>query len=102
PMHSFRPGIHLLIKRVAMPIVPVGIAGAYEAWPRWRPYPVPAAAFLPVRPGALAVSIGPTIDSRDLGDQPREAVLARLFQAVEKCQERAERLRRRPPSFRPA
>jgi 1-acyl-sn-glycerol-3-phosphate acyltransferase len=94
-MHPFRPGIHLLIKRVAMSIVPVGIAGAFEAWPRRRPCPVPAPLFFPVRPGTLAVSVGRPIDSTTLANQPRETVLAKLFAAVEACQLEAEQLRRR-------
>jgi 1-acyl-sn-glycerol-3-phosphate acyltransferase len=98
-MHSFRPGIHLLIKRVAMPIVPVGIAGAYEAWPRWRAYPVPAPIFLPPRPGRLAVSVGAPLDSSTLAGEPRELVLARLFAAVQTCQQQAERLRRNRTSL---
>jgi 1-acyl-sn-glycerol-3-phosphate acyltransferase len=94
-MHPFRPGIHLLIKRVGMRIVPVGIAGAFEAWPRWRAYPVPAPLFLPPRPGTLAVSVGTPIDSTTLAKQPREDVLTKLFAAVQACQLAAERLRRR-------
>jgi 1-acyl-sn-glycerol-3-phosphate acyltransferase len=94
-MQAFRPGIHLLIKRVSMAVVPVGIAGAYEAWPRSRTYPAPAPVFLPPRPGTLAVAVGPPLDSRSLADEPREVVLAKLFAAVEACQQQAEKLRRR-------
>ena len=36
-MAPLRPGIHLLIKRTRVPIIPVGIAGGYDAWPIWRP-----------------------------------------------------------------
>src|SRR5436190_16924901 len=32
-VHPLRPGIGLLLKRVRAPIVPVAIAGAFEAWP---------------------------------------------------------------------
>src|SRR5262245_24390544 len=65
-IQPLRPGIHLLIKRVAMPIVPIGIAGAYHAWPRHQLLPMPAPLFLPPWEGTLAVSIGPPIDSRKL------------------------------------
>ncbi|SRR6266849_997782 len=94
-MHPFRPGIHLLIKRVAMPIVPVGIAGTYDAWPRYRASPIPAPLFGRGGKGTLAVSIGPPLDSRRLAELPREQVLTELFNAVRKCQEEAERLRRK-------
>jgi len=45
-MVPLKPGVHLLIKRTQAPIVPVGIAGAYGAWPRWRSLPTPAPIFL--------------------------------------------------------
>ena len=34
-----QPGFLLLARRAGVPLVPVGIAGAYEAWPRWRKWP---------------------------------------------------------------
>jgi 1-acyl-sn-glycerol-3-phosphate acyltransferase len=96
-MHEFRPGIHLLIKRIEMPIVPVGIAGTFEAWPRWRPFPIPAPLFLPAGKGTMAVAIGRPISSACLREKPREQVLAELFAAVEVVYRRAEQIRRRPP-----
>jgi 1-acyl-sn-glycerol-3-phosphate acyltransferase len=98
-MQPFRPGILLLIKRIDMPIVPVGVAGTYEAWPRWRRYPVPAPLFLPARKGAIGVSIGSPINSRCFDDKPREQVLSELFDTIQEEYERAERLRRRVPSL---
>jgi 1-acyl-sn-glycerol-3-phosphate acyltransferase len=94
-MHPFRPGILLLIKRVAMPIIPVGIAGGYDAWPRHRASPIPAPLLGRGGKGTLAVSIGPPLDSRRLAELPREQVLTELFNAVHRCQEEAERLRRK-------
>jgi 1-acyl-sn-glycerol-3-phosphate acyltransferase len=35
----FRPGFTLLARRAEATIVPAAIQGAYEAWPRWRPFP---------------------------------------------------------------
>ena len=90
-----RPGVLLLIKKMQMPIVPIGIAGAYHAWPRWRSYPIPAPLFLPAGPGTIAVSVGPPLDSRRFVDLPREQVLAELFVELQKQKERAERLRRK-------
>ena len=88
-MSPFRPGILLLIKRLAIPIVPIGIAGAFDAWPRLQSYPTPAPLFLPARKGTIAVSVGPPIDSRCFAGQPREKVLAELFVEVQKQKERA-------------
>jgi 1-acyl-sn-glycerol-3-phosphate acyltransferase len=94
-MNPLRPGIHLLIKRMEMAIVPIGIAGAYDAWPRQRAYPIPAPLFLPAGKGTIAVSVGPPMDSRRFADQPREKVLAELFVELQKQKERAQRLRRK-------
>ncbi len=96
PMNPLRPGIHLLIKKMEMPIVPIGIAGAYDAWPRWRAYPIPAPLFLPAGKGTIAVSVGRPMNSRLFAGQPRDKVLADLFVELQKQKDRAERLRRKP------
>src|SRR5437764_499957 len=83
-MTPLRPGIHLLIKRMEMAIVPIGIAGAYDAWPRQRAYPIPAPLFLPAGKGTIAVSVGLPMDSRRFAHQPREKVLAELFVELQK------------------
>jgi 1-acyl-sn-glycerol-3-phosphate acyltransferase len=92
-VQPLRPGIHLLIKRVAMPVVPLAIAGAYEAWPRWRMLPTPAPIVLPRGRGSLAVSIGSALDSCQLAKLPREQMLVRLCSEINQCRERAEKLR---------
>jgi 1-acyl-sn-glycerol-3-phosphate acyltransferase len=87
--------VSLLIKKAKAPVVPVGIAGAYEAWPRWRPYPIPAPLFLPEQKAKIALSIGPALDGRQLAELPREKLLASLFQVLSQAQNQAERLRKR-------
>src|SRR6185436_3601001 len=52
-MLPLKPGIHLLIKRTQAPIVPVGIAGAFDAWPRGRRFPMPAPLFWPAGKGTI-------------------------------------------------
>ena len=90
------PGIHLLIKRSLAPIVPVGIAGAYQAWPHGQSLPRPAPLFCPAGPGTVAASIGPPLDTRRLAELPREQVLQEIFDILKTQHARAERLRRRP------
>jgi 1-acyl-sn-glycerol-3-phosphate acyltransferase len=94
-VNPLRPGFHLLIKQMDMPIVPVGIAGAFDAWPRRRAYPLPAPLILPVNKGTIAVSVGRPIDSRRFAQQPRKTMLADLFVVMQKQQEKAQRLRRK-------
>lgn len=90
-----KPGVHLIIKRAPARIVPVGIAGAYDAWPRWRKYPIPAPLFLPSSKGSVAVAIGRPFDSRRIAEMPREQALTELHAEVHAMWLRAERLRRK-------
>jgi 1-acyl-sn-glycerol-3-phosphate acyltransferase len=36
-----KPGISVLASRLGVPVVPAGVAGLHESWPRSRPFPVP-------------------------------------------------------------
>ncbi|MBY0522372.1 MAG: 1-acyl-sn-glycerol-3-phosphate acyltransferase [Gemmataceae bacterium] len=94
-MHRLKPGIHLLIKRVQAPIVPVGIAGAHAAWARGTPFPIPAPLFLSASHRTVALSVGPAIDGKRFVGVPREQVLDELFQAMQREHENAEHLRRK-------
>jgi 1-acyl-sn-glycerol-3-phosphate acyltransferase len=94
-MHPLRPGIHLLIKRTEAPIVPVGLAGAYDTWPSWQKFPRPAPLFLPASRATLAVSVGRILDAHHFAELSREQALAELFSELQKMARRAERLRRR-------
>ena len=94
-IQTLKPGIHLLIKRSQVPVVPVGIAGAYDAWPCWRPYPIPAPLFLPATKRSIAVSIGCPLRPRYLASLTRDQVLSTLSEELQKAHERAQRLRRK-------
>jgi 1-acyl-sn-glycerol-3-phosphate acyltransferase len=94
-MQHLKPGVQLLIKRTAAPILPVGIAGAYQAWPRWRKYPLAAPLFWPASERSIAVSIGAPLDAQRLAAMPREQALQALQVEINHAQERAQRLRRR-------
>jgi 1-acyl-sn-glycerol-3-phosphate acyltransferase len=94
-MQPLRPGVHLLIKRTSAPIVPIGIAGTYDAWPVWRPYPIPSPIFLPAMKGTIAVSIGRPIDPARFAAMPREEAMVELGKVLAEAKERAERLRRK-------
>lgn len=51
------PGVALLIQRARVPVVPIAIEGAFDAWPRSRKLPTPArirvAYGKPIRPGEV-------------------------------------------------
>ena len=93
-MQPLKAGIHLLLKRASAPVLPVGVAGAFHAWPRWRKYPSPAPLFCAPTPGTVAVSIGRPRESTALASLPREDALARLFDEMQIVVARAEKLRR--------
>jgi 1-acyl-sn-glycerol-3-phosphate acyltransferase len=94
-MQKLKPGIVLLIKRVQAPIVPVGIAGAYDAWPRTSILPRPAPLFLPAKPGSIAVSVSPPLDPHHYAGMPREKILDELFVELREAEQQAEKLRRK-------
>jgi 1-acyl-sn-glycerol-3-phosphate acyltransferase len=93
-IQPLRPGVALLIKKAKAPVVPVGIAGAHDAWPRHRPVPTPAPLFLPAMKGTIAVSIGKPLDGRQLAELPREKLLSDLFQELQQAHQKARRLRK--------
>jgi 1-acyl-sn-glycerol-3-phosphate acyltransferase len=96
-MQPFQPGIHLIIKKTKTPIVPCGIAGAFETLPRSRHPPIPGHSPLFFPPGkcTMAVSIGKPLDGARFAEMSREQALGKLFEEVKKQQELAEKIRRR-------
>ena len=94
-MQPLKPGIHLILKKVPVPVVPIGIAGAYQAFPRTRKLPLLSPLFWPATGGALAVSVGKPLDPERLLKLPREEFLQTLFDAIQAAQRRAERIRRK-------
>jgi 1-acyl-sn-glycerol-3-phosphate acyltransferase len=94
-LQPLRPGIHLLIHRAQPPVVPVGIAGAYDAWPIWRPYPIPAPLFLPAGKGTIAAYVGRPIPHERLQGLEREELLTVLFDELKRVHNLAEGLRRK-------
>ncbi|HYT90603.1 MAG TPA: lysophospholipid acyltransferase family protein [Gemmataceae bacterium] len=95
-MQPLRPGVHLLIKRTKAPIVPIGIAGAFDAWPRRHKLPRPSPLFLPAGKGTIAVSVGQPLDAARYIEMARADSLAKLFTELQRLQGRAERLRCKP------
>jgi 1-acyl-sn-glycerol-3-phosphate acyltransferase len=95
-MQSFKPGIALLLKKAPVPILPVGVAGAYESYPRGAAYPKLSPLFWPANGASVACSVGKPIAPEVYGKMDREELLDFLFRAVRDEVELAERLRRKP------
>ncbi len=91
-----KPGITLMLKRVKVPVVPIGIAGAYDVLPRHRKTPMFSPLVLPARRrGAIAVTIGRPLLSQTLAALSREDALKEIGKAIAEQHDCAERLRRK-------
>lgn len=96
-MMSFKPGVALVMKKAPTPIVPVGVAGAYEAYPRGQKLPRLSPLFWRPTGAALAASVGKPIPPEHFADMSREQVLADLFQKVQAQVKEAEKIVRKKP-----
>jgi 1-acyl-sn-glycerol-3-phosphate acyltransferase len=94
-LQPLKPGIFLLIKRIAAPIVPIGIAGAFDALPRTRNWPKLSPLFLPPTGADIAVCVGKPISAERYRDMPREQVLEDLYEELKRVTERARQMRRK-------
>lgn len=73
-MGEFKRGVALLLRRSGCPVLPVGISGAYEAWPRGgKPRPFRA---------KVVVQVGGAIGHEELLRDGPDAALARLRDEV--------------------
>ncbi|OWK43326.1 lysophospholipid acyltransferase family protein [Fimbriiglobus ruber] len=94
-LQPLKPGVSLLLKRVTCPIVPVGISGAYAAWPRQQKWPSFDPLLLPTTGRAIAVAFGPPLDPSQFRGRDREAMLAPLQTSIATAHAHAERIRRK-------
>jgi 1-acyl-sn-glycerol-3-phosphate acyltransferase len=88
-------GIALLIERSKAPVVPIGLAGAFQALPRGRVIPNLSPIFLPAQNSAIAVSVGRPISPLELSRLSRQETLDRLSAELEAVHAEAEKLRRK-------
>ncbi len=77
-----KPGIAVLVSRAKVPVVPVGLAGTFEVWPRFRLFP----ARHPIR-----VHYGPPIFPEELHGMDTAAITALIRARLEECHQEAER-----------
>jgi 1-acyl-sn-glycerol-3-phosphate acyltransferase len=79
-----KPGLIAVARRSGVPLIPVGIDGAYQAWPRTARFP---------RLGRVAIVIGEPIAASQVQDLSDDALLALLQGRIADCHARARRLR---------
>jgi 1-acyl-sn-glycerol-3-phosphate acyltransferase len=75
--------------------VPVGVAGAYEAYPRGQLVPRLSPLFWRPTGAAIATSVGKPIPPEHFARMSREEMLEELFHKVRDQVERAEKLVRK-------
>ncbi|HMB08044.1 MAG TPA: lysophospholipid acyltransferase family protein [Isosphaeraceae bacterium] len=79
---ELKSGIAVLAARAKVPIIPAGLAGTFEAWPRNRPFPLSH----PIR-----VHYGPPILPEELAGLEPEAITALIRDRLLDCQRAARR-----------
>ena len=82
---ALKPGFCALARRARAPLIPVGIDGAYQAWPRTSPLP---------RLGRVAVVIGQPISPDFAETCNDEQLVAELQRRILACHAAARALRR--------
>jgi 1-acyl-sn-glycerol-3-phosphate acyltransferase len=81
-----KPGFIAVARRSRVPLVPVGIDGAFQAWPRTARLP---------RLGRIAIAIGEPIPPEQVAGLADEDLLAELEQRILLCHAQARELRLR-------
>ncbi|HEY2839798.1 MAG TPA: lysophospholipid acyltransferase family protein [Pirellulales bacterium] len=71
-----KPGFAALAKRVRAPLVPMGLDGAFQAWPRTRPYP---------RTGTIHVHIGRPITPEEAHALDDRALVSLVEERIREC-----------------
>jgi 1-acyl-sn-glycerol-3-phosphate acyltransferase len=79
-----KPGFIAVARRSKVPLIPVGLDGAFQAWPRTSRLP---------RPSRLAVVVGPPIQPDEVAAMTDEDLLAELEQRILTCHSQARELR---------
>jgi len=91
-MLPFRRGVLLMLGRVDCMVLPMGVAGSFEVWPKGRSRPRWR--------GRVTVAVGTPIPASELRDLPSQQALARLETAVREEVDRARPVSGLPPRTR--
>jgi 1-acyl-sn-glycerol-3-phosphate acyltransferase len=71
-----KSGIAVLVSRAGVPVVPAGIAGTFEAWPRSRLFP---------RPGPIRIHYGAPMFPEELAGADSAAITALIESRLRDC-----------------
>jgi len=79
-----KPGFISVARRSRVPLIPVGLDGAYQAWPRTSPLP---------RLGRIAIAIGEPIGAEQVAAFSDDDLLSELSRRIQTCHAKARELR---------
>jgi 1-acyl-sn-glycerol-3-phosphate acyltransferase len=79
-LRSLRPGFCAVARRAGVPLVPVALDGAFEAWPRRQKFP---------RPAAICVVWGEPIAAQQAAQMTETELMVELERRLKRCLERA-------------
>jgi 1-acyl-sn-glycerol-3-phosphate acyltransferase len=82
---ALAPGFCALARRTRSPLLPVGVDGAFAAWPRWRSFPLPA---------DIIVVVGRPIGADEYQNLDDDQLVAILTERLAGCFEEARERRR--------
>jgi 1-acyl-sn-glycerol-3-phosphate acyltransferase len=83
---TFKPGFCALARRANVPLLPVGIEGAFNSWPRKNVLPMPA---------AIHIQFGPPLQPTEIDEFDDEQLVAEMRRRIAACHGEARRLRNR-------
>ncbi|MDX1964827.1 MAG: lysophospholipid acyltransferase family protein [Pirellulales bacterium] len=83
-VQPLKPGFLALVRRTGAAIVPVGLAGLYEAWPRSHSWP---------SPGWVQIEYGEPLFPQEIQGYDDDTLLAELTRRLTACQATAQALR---------
>lgn len=81
-MAPLKPGFSALARRAQVPLLPVGIAGAYDAWPRWHLLP---------RRAIVHVCFGPSLKPEVVAHYTDRELVLELERRIRQCHAQAQR-----------
>lgn len=82
----FKPGFCALARRANVPLLPVGIEGAYNSWPRKNVLPMPA---------MIHIQFGPPLGPAEIERLDDEELVAEMRRRIAACHAEARRMRNR-------
>jgi 1-acyl-sn-glycerol-3-phosphate acyltransferase len=90
---ALKPGFCALARRTRVPVQPMAVAGAFDAWPRWRWWPGPA---------TIHIHYGRPLTPEEVASLDDKQLVAEVQSRLAACQREADAYRRRAVRELPA